>query len=203
MTIEPNRDREGADRAGVPRPKAAPLGYFITFRPYGTWLPGDARETVDDSHNQPNTPRIAGNQGRKDAAARRMVDDGLELSPAQRAVVHRTIREVCGDCGWTLHESNVRVTHVHAVVTAACAPEQVMNRWKSWATRRLVEAGLVQRGRRVWGRHGSTIWLWTRERLDGACKYVRDCQDLPWPKERVMEVIRVRSDVREWVRREG
>jgi REP element-mobilizing transposase RayT len=196
---KPNRDRKGADPQPDRERASTPIAFFITFRTYGTWLPGDARETVDDSHNEPNTPRIAANEGRMESAARRMTDERLDLTPAQREAVDRTIREVCRHCNWPLHELNVRMTHVHGVVTAGCPPESVMNRWKSWATRRLVEAGLVARGRKVWARHGSTIWLWTRRRFEGACTYVRECQDLPW-HEVVVGKIRVRMDVEDWER---
>jgi len=36
-----------------------PLAYLITFRPYGTWLHGDERGSVDKFNNQHGTPRIA------------------------------------------------------------------------------------------------------------------------------------------------
>jgi hypothetical protein len=51
-----------------------------------------------------------------------------------------------------------------------------MNDLKSWCTRRLVEAGLVPRGDRVWVRHGSTRYLWDAESVASACAYVRGGQ---------------------------
>lgn len=174
---DPNRDRQGAGADRTPIARTAPLGYFITFRTFGTWLPGDARLTVDDSHNVPGTPRIPENAGREAAARKRMRGVPVVLSGPQRSVVDRTIRAVCGHRAQSLHELNVRTTHVHAVVTASCTPEAILNCWKSWATRRMAEASLVERGGRVWARHGSTIYLWNKSQFEGACRYTRDEQD--------------------------
>jgi REP element-mobilizing transposase RayT len=190
---EPNRDREGAGDGLVPRRDASPLAYFITYRTYGTWLPGDARETVDDSHNVPGTPRIPANAGREDSARERMRGFPVKLSGPQRLVVDRTIREVCGHCGWSLHELNVRTTHIHGVVTVPCSPEAVMNRWKSWATRRMVEAALVERGERLWARHGSTVYLWNKSQFEGACRSTRDEQEKVCQRGET-RVIRIRVD---------
>ena len=66
---------------------------------------------------------------------------------------------------------------MHRVVAAAVEPEQVMRTVKAWATRALVEKGHVARSSKVWGRHGSTVYLWTRESVDRARWYVREQQD--------------------------
>ena len=75
-----------------------------------------------------------------------------------------------------LHAINVRTNHMHAVVTANTSPEAVMNSFKSWSTRRMVEAGLFARGDKVWVRHGSTRYLWKPAQLETACRYVADSQ---------------------------
>jgi hypothetical protein len=38
-----------------------PLAYLITFRTYGTWLPGDERGSIDRFHNVFRSPRVAPN----------------------------------------------------------------------------------------------------------------------------------------------
>ncbi|MEQ8849023.1 hypothetical protein, partial [Botrimarina sp.] len=76
---------------------------------------------------------------------------------------------------------NVRTNHAHAVVAAAATPERVMNDFKSWATRRLRDSGLVDRSAKVWSRHGSTRYLWDKRAVEAACCYVAEGQgpDLP------------------------
>jgi REP element-mobilizing transposase RayT len=153
-----------------------PLGYFITFRAYGTWLHGDARGSVDREHNQFGTPMLPASGQRVRWEAAELEGAPMHFDAACRDVIGRTIREVCAHKGWALHEANVRTNHVHVVVSAARSPEFVMNSLKSWATRRLVEAGLVGRGTCVWSRHGSTVYLFREEKFLEKCAYVRECQ---------------------------
>lgn len=159
-------------------PDGIPLAYLITFRTYGTWLPGDVRGTADDTHNETDTPMIPPIPGREREARRRMSEPPLILDPRQRPLVDQTIRDVSDFRGWKVWELSVRTNHVHVVVSANSSPEPIMNTWKSWATRRLREAGLVHRDH-IWARHGSTRYLWNQAALEGAIRYVREMQDLP------------------------
>jgi REP element-mobilizing transposase RayT len=95
---------------------------------------------------------------------------------AHRAIVERTMREVSAHHGWELHAVNVRTNHVHAVVSAMCLPERVLNAWKSWSTRRLRQLAQVSSPQPVWSRHGSTRYLWTQEALARAVQYVEEGQ---------------------------
>jgi REP element-mobilizing transposase RayT len=70
----------------------------------------------------------------------------------------------------------VRSNHVHLVVGAQQAPERVMNAFKSWATRALTGAGALERGAKVWARHGSTRYLWQSDAVSEACRYVLEQQ---------------------------
>ena len=83
---------------------------------------------------------------------------------------------VCAYKQWTLHEINVRTTHMHVVVSAPTTVEQVMQTLKAWITRRLREARLVKPETRIWSRHGSTRYLWNERQLRSACSYVLDAQ---------------------------
>jgi REP element-mobilizing transposase RayT len=94
------------------------------------------------------------------------------LSPAQRAVVDRTVREVLTHNGWQLHSLRVMTEHVHVVLSAAKKPDEVMDSLKSWCTRRLREEGLLESTIRPWSRHGSTRYLWDEEAVRDACAYV-------------------------------
>jgi REP element-mobilizing transposase RayT len=155
--------------------------YFLTLRCYGTWLHGDPRGSVDRSgHHNWSAPRIQPDHRRR-AHERELLDHAPASFDAQgRTVVDQAIRSVCTYSGWILHALNVQEGHAHVVVTAVSrTPEHVMNAFKSWATRRLREAGLIANEGKVWSRHGSTRWLWTEEQVGAACAYVIDGQPLP------------------------
>jgi REP element-mobilizing transposase RayT len=177
----PNRDRKGADATAPAEPlphgrgsdtSAGPLAYFLTFHTYGTWLHGDDRGSVDREHNQPGTPCLPPNEQRRRRAAGALQHAPLTLGEGARALVERTVLEVAEYRGWTVHTLAVRSNHVHVIVSAPERPEPVMNAFKSWSTRRLVEAGLLPPHTRAWVRHGSTGYLWKPVELRAACKYV-------------------------------
>lgn len=94
------------------------------------------------------------------------------LNRGQRAIVEAAIREVCQYRNWVLHAVSARMNHVHSVVSARRAPEDVMNNFKSYATRKLREAGALPQNVRPWARHGSTPYLWTEEQVARAVDYV-------------------------------
>ena len=152
--------------------------YLITYHTHGTWLHGDNRGSVDYTHNRPGTYMLPPNGRRNRLAAERMRQPIVELDGPRRAVVERTIREVVDYRDWTLHAINVRTNHVHVVVTANVAPEKVMGDFKSWSTRRMVEAGLFEKGRKAWVHHGSTKYLWNEQALEDACRYVIEGQGI-------------------------
>ncbi|MGE3855057.1 MAG: transposase [Planctomycetota bacterium] len=108
-----------------------------------------------------------------------MNEDRLTLDDAMRKVVHAAITGVCEHRGRTLRALNVRTNHVHIVLGAGGIdkPEKAMNTFKSWATRRLREAHLLDEEREhVWTRHGSTRWLFHPEDAEGAADYVLNQQ---------------------------
>ena len=149
---------------------------MITFRTYGTWLPGDERGTVDSEHNQPNTPPIPENPALHRSAKKR-ADAPVVLRDTHRQAVHDAILSVCEHRGWIAHALNVRTNHVHVVVSGAASPERMMNTFKSWATRQLRDAGLVHGNTKTWSRHGSTRYLWKQEQVEAAYTYVDETQD--------------------------
>jgi len=153
-----------------------PLAYFISFRCYGTWLHGDVRGSVDRSHNAYGGPFLAPDEQREYEEFRRLKHETVSLDEKRRPVVEKTIREVCEHRNWLLRAINVRTNHVHTVVTADRDPEPVMDTFKAYATRRMTEAELWERGRKSWSRHGSTRWLWTARGVERAIDYVLNCQ---------------------------
>jgi REP element-mobilizing transposase RayT len=156
---------------------SAPLAYFITFHTYGTWLPGDPRGTVDAQHRIFGTPYVSGRmEGRHASSAKHLTHPPIYLRPEERTVILRAVQEVCRHRGWDLYAVNVQSNHLHTVIRAEHTAERVMHNIKAWSTRRVVEAGLRERGVPMWVRHGSTRRLWRREAVNAACAYVVDGQ---------------------------
>jgi REP element-mobilizing transposase RayT len=157
--------------------RTQPLGYLITFRTYGTWLHGEDRGSVDRRHyNRYGTPDMPPNRKVLAAEQEELIGDPVILDQAQRGVVELAIREVCEHRRYALHAVNARSNHVHSVVSASRKPEHVMNSLKTYATRRLREAGLLSSDMKPWARHGSTPYLWTEEDLERAIDYVLNGQ---------------------------
>jgi REP element-mobilizing transposase RayT len=148
-----------------------PLAYLITWTTYGTWLHGDERGWVDGG-----TPGIqAPDARRRERDRSRMAERPVTLDPAQREVVRATIEAHCRFRGWCLHAVNARSNHVHVVVTAPVPPEQVMNQFKAWCSRRLNECGGTRR-KHWWTYHGSTKWINDEAYLQNAIRYVLEIQ---------------------------
>jgi len=164
---------------------AGPRAYFISFRCYGTWLHGDARGSVDATHNRHGDDRLAPDPGLETYRRGLMARSAMALTQPMRDVVAEAIRQTCDQVGWVLVAVAVQSNHVHVVVAAPDhTPERVMNSLKSWSTRRLREAGLLKAKDKPWSRHGSTRYLWTDEDAEWAAEYVRHGQDVPWDEKK-------------------
>lgn len=164
-------------------PMAEPLAYFLTWTTYGTWLPGDERGWVDKP-GEFQAPDVY----RKYAAQRLMTEPALTLGIEQRRIVEATIADHCRIRGWHLHAINGRTQHIHVVVTAPGRdPEDVMDQFKAWCTRRLKErerslrsdAGTVRQN--WWTQRGSKRWLNDAKSLEAAIQYVVEEQGEPTP----------------------
>jgi len=153
-----------------------PIAYFLTFRCYGTWVPGDPRGSVARRNNGYGDPYDEPNSVRE-RLARERVASPVSLEPAARSCVEATIEEVASDRGWRLWAVNARTNHVHLVIGTTKKPEEVLVELKAWSTRRLRMSGLFPSDARIWAKHGSTRYIWTEESLERACHYVRYGQD--------------------------
>lgn len=105
-----------------------------------------------------------------------MIQAPYLLDQASRAIVLKSIGEVCSHRAWTLLAAHVRTNHVHAIVEAEVRPEKIMNDFKSYASRALNRRGPSQKH---WARHGSTRWLWKDQEVLNAIRYVADDQGEP------------------------
>ena len=162
-------------------PMADPLGYFITWATYGTWLPGDERGWVEYHHGW-QLPDPA----RKLEAAAKMTEDACRLDAEQRRAVEEQIAETCEVRGWHLHAVNCRSNHLHVVVSANAHPKTVRSQLKAWCTRKLkaLEAMRAAAGglntsvrENWWAERGSQRFINDADSLEGAIVYVRDGQD--------------------------
>jgi len=89
--------------------------------------------------------------------------------------VETAIRQLAEQRQWQLHELNVRSNHVHVAVTADQeTPEKVMADMKAKGTRALRESGWIERERKVWTEHGSTVYVFKEEHFHNVCRYIRE-----------------------------
>jgi REP element-mobilizing transposase RayT len=150
--------------------------YFLSWHSFGTWLPGDRRGWVErDSSDE--TDIQPGDVEQENGAVHRMNHLPVILNQQQRSVVERTAFEVCKYRGGNLLAVNCRTNHVH-VMLLACkyTPEQVMNTFKSWFSRRLNEMNPISARRHWWVRYGSTRYLNTEQAVNEAVDYVLNRQ---------------------------
>jgi REP element-mobilizing transposase RayT len=159
-----------------------PLAYLITFRTYGTWLPGDERGSIDRFHNLYGSPRVTPNAILEAQHRKKLKSDPLSLDAKQRQLVESAIREVCEHRKWGLFAINVRTNHVHTVAAVGLMPvDKALNDFKSYATRSMRRNGTWLYGHSPWVDKGSKRRLWNEDSIAKACDYVINGQgaDLP------------------------
>ena len=122
--------------------------WLLTWRTYGTWLPGDARGFVSnvrgedghgERHNVPGTDCDRDLPGLERYARDQMKGKPILLGAEQARLVADDFRSSAAFRGWPLHAVAVLVNHVHLVVAA---PEEVLTErllqvFKSYASRKL------------------------------------------------------------------
>jgi REP element-mobilizing transposase RayT len=143
------------------------IAYFLTWTTYGTWLSGDARGWARFGSSDFQAPNII----LQERMRARMKGDPVVLNDNQRQIVDEVIRRHCDIRRWTLHALNIRSNHVHIVVAAGIAPEEVLSQLKAWASRRLGKPG-----HQWWTEHGSTRWINYPEHLEAAIQYTHEGQ---------------------------
>ena len=151
-----------------------PLGFFLTWVTYGTWLPGDSRGWVEYKQGwQVPNPIL------ELESAARMTEDACRLTPQQRDHVELQIAETCKHRGWHLHAANCRMNHVHAVVSAPnTRAKKIRIDLKAWTTKRLKQTFDPKR-ENWWAERGSIRYLYDENSLEAAIIYVTDGQDRP------------------------
>ena len=158
-----------------------PLAYLITFRCYGTWLHGDDRGSTDRHRNAYGSPHIPSGRAWLGVNLAALKHPPVTLDASRRRAVDAAIREVCAFREWKLIAINVRTNHVHAVVSAPCAPERMLATFKAYATRRMRQTGCWSERHSPWSEGGSRRYLWTECAVERAIAYVVDGQGGPLP----------------------
>lgn len=158
-----------------------PLAYLLTFRTYGTWLPGDKRGSIDKFHNHLGGARSNPSPKRQGANEARLKSPPFLLNANSRRQVEAAIREVCAFRNWLLVALNVRTNHAHAVVAGKAGPDRMLNDLKAYSTRRLREHREWEFAHSPWVDKGSKRYLWTEIHIARAADYVVNGQgrDLP------------------------
>ncbi len=119
----------------------------------------------------------------EEAESKQLQHGAKTLTAPQRRVVEAAIRQVCLHRKYFLRAINVRTNHVHAIVSAMCRPESILNVFKSYSTRLLRDQGLIESEIRPWSRHGSTVYLWKENDLARGMEYVLLGQDKPFARD--------------------
>ena len=159
-----------------------PIAYLITFRTYGTWLPGDERGSVDKYHNKYGTPYAVSSQRREAEHSKRLKSPPFVLNAKARKLVEFAIREVCAFRAWSLVALNVRTNHAHVVISGAASPAKMLNDLKSHTTRKLRENGEWKFDHSPWVDKGSKRNLWNEHHVGAAQNYVLNEQGGPLPE---------------------
>jgi len=154
-----------------------PLAFFITFRTYGTWHPGDKRGYTRHTPDESGRKTFSENNALNNHSRQVSTGQPVFLTNDERVIVNDAIAGVCEHREWDILAINVRTNHVHCVVVARRSPERVMNDFKSWSTRRLREHGLHVGTEKVWARHGSTRHLFKEHEVAYARWYTVEAQD--------------------------
>jgi REP element-mobilizing transposase RayT len=166
-------------RIGEP-PMADPLGFFITWATYGTWLPGDGRGWVLSRRGWQLPDPV-----RELETVAKMTETACRLDLEQRRAVEGQIAETCLVCGWQLHAVNCRSNHLHVVVSADKNPKRIRSALKAWCTRRLkaLEAARLEAAgvsgpirENWWAERGSQRFIDDEDSFEAAVLYVLDGQ---------------------------
>ena len=176
--------------------------WFLTWRTYGTWLPGDERGFVGTTlnndeersiENARGTPQTPAHPHLRNYAQRQMNGPPIRLRPRHAADVLGQLRETAEYRGWELLTASILSTHVHLVVGVDGDPDggDILGDFKSYASRRL---------NRLFGKPPNGSW-WSES---GSRRVVKDEGDLI---EAVRYVARqegaflvwVNGKVKEWV----
>jgi REP element-mobilizing transposase RayT len=151
----------------------APLGFFITWTVYGSFLQGDRRWWTSRGKGS-QSPEARLEQWHRE----RLKHDVILLDGEQRSLVSSECKRLCNYRRWKLWIVNSRTNHVHIVVTAPnYSGANVRNQLKANCTRVLREKYPVFVERPVWTVGGDWKCLNSEDDLEQAIVYAGEVQD--------------------------
>ncbi|TWU23459.1 hypothetical protein Pla52o_29950 [Novipirellula galeiformis] len=150
-----------------------PLGYFITFTVYGTFLQGDVRWWRSRGKGtQAPQPRLE--RWHRD----RLKHAVVLIDENKRSAVKAEIERFCNVRDWKLWKANPRTTHVHIVVTAlGYNGAKVRDQIKANCTRVIREGWPIFIDRPVWTVGGDWQCVNTEDELERVIFYAGEAQD--------------------------
>ena len=147
-----------------------PLAYLITFRTYGSWLPGDENGHINRFENVYQTPYVKTSSDLHQYAKRLLKTEPFVMNEQTREIVLQTIISTSQMYSWDLHALHVRTNHVHLLITTNESVEKVLTKFKITCSEQLnyIEQKKLPR----WARHGSTRYIFKEQNFYNALNYV-------------------------------
>ena len=157
--------------------------WLLTWRTYGTWLPGDPRGSVTRvrvdngsriEHDTPGTAMDGAMPALEHAARAAMKGPPILLTQEQADAVADQFIETARFRGWSILAGAVMCNHVHLVlgVPGDPSPTKLLGDFKAWGTRRLDIGWGKPAGETWWTDGGSKRKLPAEESVLAAVAYV-------------------------------
>ncbi len=175
--------------------------WFLTWRTYGTWLPGD--EGFVGYYRIPVGPRRIDHAVGEVAseaipalakyAREQLVVEPVSLTVSQATLILAQLQETATHRGWALDAVAVLTTHVHLVfgVNGDPTPTALLRDFKSYCSRALNAAQSDRKQAKWWAERGSTRFLKDRDHRARAIRYTRDQENpfLVWLSDEVRHLV--------------
>ena len=157
--------------------------WLLTWRTYGTWLPGDERGFVDPIvmsngerviHNNPGEPMDADCPALRRYSRGIMAGEPVLLRPQYAVELFSQFRETARYRAWDILAVAILANHVHLVVRVAGDPDgaEILRDFKGYASRRLnLTFGKCPNGS-WWSESGSRRILKDDGAIAAAIRYV-------------------------------
>lgn len=159
--------------------------WLLTWRTYGTWLPGDARGSVTRVRDG-SGPRVEHDgwgalidgpmPGLETAAREAMTGETVLLTANQADALAEQLVETARHRGWIILAGAVMSNHVHLVVGVPGDPdpEKLLGDFKAWGSRKLNRGWGKRPNGTWWVEHGSRRKLPNETAVQGAVSYVAE-----------------------------
>ena len=168
---------------GADAPRSPERYWLITWRTYGSWLPGDERgfvspvrdqHGVEVIHNIPGMAYNADMPKLKRYAKSQLKCDSIRLVLAQAECLLDQFHETSRYRGWQLFAVAVMADHVHVVVgvTGDPDPSDILGDLKSYGSRSLNKKWTKLKSETWWAESGSKRKLPTPDAVLAAINYV-------------------------------